>query len=109
MQLRLTLQDRVGNNCPGAPGFFGSDKDKVLALAIACAVVLAVSLSFRLVTAINQIWQGRRDLQDWNDWLHVFTGLIVTLMDPWNGSLVSHTRQAWFIKFINGQRSNPCG
>jgi len=77
----------VGDNCPGAPAFFGTDRDKVYALATACAVVLAVSMSYRLFMSLRQIIIGRRDLEDWSDWLHVFTGLFISLIDPWNGSL----------------------
>jgi hypothetical protein len=77
----------VGDYCPGSPAFFGTDKDKVLRLAIASAVVLAVSVGFRIFSAMLQIWRGRRDLEGPSDVLQVLAGFVVALVDPWNGSL----------------------
>ena len=79
----------MGDNCPGAPAFFGTDRDRVLGLAIASAVIIAVSMSFRLLMAVRQVYRGRSDIRDWSDWMWVIMGLIGATIDPWNGALVS--------------------
>jgi len=91
----------VPNNCPVAVDVGGVDPSKLLQLAIASASIIGISSGFRLFMALQQVWRGRKDLHDWADWLYVWVGVFVTIIDPWNGALVRRARNEQWIIITN--------
>lgn len=61
--------------------------DTALKLAIASAFFLLVSVIIRATTSLVQIYRGREDLKGLGDYIYVGAGFIMSIVDPWNGSL----------------------
>jgi hypothetical protein len=84
--LNLTYENR--SSCPGLPPG-GPDLGFYHNLGVAAAFFILFSSVGRLLLALKIVIGKRQEVNGFREWAWVALGTLVSIVDPWNGSLVS--------------------
>ena len=67
----------------------GPDPDFYRNLGIAAAFFIGLSSLVRLVMSLRTVFRKQKEVNGFSEWAWVALGTFVSILEPWNGSLVS--------------------
>ena len=76
------------SSCPGLPPG-GPSPEFFRNLGIAGAAFVIISTIGRLALSLRTVVRKYSEVSGFNEWAWVILGTLVSIVDPWNGSLVS--------------------